>query len=216
MYVEFKDAKALVLSPHTDDLEFNCSGLISRILKAGGKVNSLVFSSCEESVPSQFDKFVLRQECVDAHKSLGIGSLELLDFEVRKFPAFRQKILEVLIRARKKLNPNLVVLPSRTDIHQDHKVICEEGIRAFKHCTILGYDCPWNNLSTDQALAVELSTDDLDRKKMAIQTYSSQQHRMYSTEEFQNIQSRYNGMIRGLEYAELYEIIRMVWCSNNE
>ena len=41
---------------------------------------------------------------------------------------------------------DLVVLPNSTDVHQDHQVINREGIRAFKHSSILGYELVWNNL----------------------------------------------------------------------
>ena len=43
-------------------------------------------------------------------------------------------------------------MPSLNDIHQDHATIAQEGLRAFKGCTILGYELIWNNLLLIQHL----------------------------------------------------------------
>ena len=211
MKINFENNKVLVLSPHTDDLEFNCGGFVSKILSERGSVASVVFSRCEESVPEPYPKNQLENECIAAHKLLRISELEILNFVVRKFSEQRQEILELMIKLRDKYQPDIILVPSSFDMHQDHKVICEEATRAFKHATILGYDCPWNNLETNQRLVVELSEDEVKNKIAAIQCYKSQKFRMYGSDEFQKLQTRYNGLVNGVEYCELYEIITMRW-----
>ena len=37
------------------------------------------------------------------------------------------------------------MIPSESDVHQDHQTIYNESIRAFKFSSILGYEMPWNN-----------------------------------------------------------------------
>ena len=49
------------------------------------------------------------------------------DFEVRTFPAARQEILEILVGINSELEPDLVLMPSLGDIHQDHETIAREG-----------------------------------------------------------------------------------------
>lgn len=211
MRVDFEKIRALVFSPHTDDLEFNCAGLVSRILSSGGSVCSIVLSKCEESVPKPYASDQLQKECIEAHKYLGIHDLKIYDFKVRKFPEQRQEILELMVGLKAQYQPDIVLTPSSFDVHQDHKVVCNEAIRAFKSATILGYDCPWNNLDSNQRLTVELTKDDVTHKISAIQCYKSQQFRMYSSDEFQKLQTRYNGLVNGVEFCELYEIIKMKW-----
>ena len=41
-------------------------------------------------------------------------------------------------------NPFIIFTTSMNDIHQDHKVIYEESIRAFKFENLLSYEIPWN------------------------------------------------------------------------
>ena len=38
-------------------------------------------------------------------------------------------------------------MPALVDLHQDHKTVAEEGLRAFKRTTVLAYEIPWNNLN---------------------------------------------------------------------
>ena len=67
-------------------------------------------------------------------------NLIIYNYEVRKLGYVRQEILEELIRLKKSNSFDLVFIPSLHDIHQDHTTIAQEGLRAFKNTTLLGYD----------------------------------------------------------------------------
>ncbi len=83
---------------------------------------------------------------------------------MREFPKFRQEILDALIRLRKKIQPDMVFTPSRYDTHQDHKTTVEETMRAFKQCTILGYEQPWNNITFNTLAFVPLEGEACHQK----------------------------------------------------
>ena len=72
--------------------------------------------------------------------------LFILDYPVREFTSHRQDILDDMIKIGNRLNPDYVFAPSLNDVHQDHHVIAEEAIRAFKKTTLFAYEVPWNNL----------------------------------------------------------------------
>jgi N-acetylglucosamine malate deacetylase 1 len=137
----------LVLCAHTDD-EFGCAGTISKLAKKSVEINYIAFSSCQDSVPKEFPEDILIGECMDAKKVLGIKKerVKIKDFQVRYFPKNRQEILEELVLINKTIKPDLVFLPSSSDIHQDHTCIHEEGMRAFKYSSILGYELPQNSI----------------------------------------------------------------------
>ena len=99
----------LVLAPHTDDGELGCGGTIARFLQEGANVYYAAFSTAQESVPSGFDKDILKTEVRAATKVLGIPEKQLFvyDFQVRKLNYVRQEILEELIQLRKKINFDL-------------------------------------------------------------------------------------------------------------
>ena len=141
--------RVLVLAPHTDDGEFGCGGTIAKLIAQNAEVFYAAFSVCELSIPSHLPKNILETEVKNATRVLGIKNhnLKIFRYGVRKFEAFRQKILDELIFLRNEIEPDLVFMPSPHDIHQDHSTIVIEGIRAFKQVSILGYELPWNNLT---------------------------------------------------------------------
>lgn len=205
--------KILILAPHTDDGELGCGGTVSKLVNQGKEVFYAAFSLCEESLPEGFPPRTLEAEVKSATKKLGIpeSNLFIFDFKVRYFERDRQEILEELVRLRKLINPDLVFLPSRNDIHQDHETICREGIRAFKHSAIMGYEMPWNNFSFDTSCFVQLTEKDLENKRAALQEYKSQAKRIYTADESVMSMARIRGMQCGFTYAEAFEAIRILF-----
>ena len=172
--LDFKNV--LVLAPHTDDGELGAGGTISRLIENGSKVTYIAFSTAEESVPEGWPKDVLKTEVKAATKKLGILSENLIikDYQVRKLNYSRQQILEDLIEMRKRSKYDLVLIPSLNDIHQDHLTIANEGLRAFKNTTILGYELIWNNLTFNTTCFVALNKIHVKSKSEALQEYKSQ------------------------------------------
>ena len=158
MDFHFPFHKILVLGPHTDDGELGCGGSMARFLEEGSEVHYAAFSSCEQSVPEHLPSNILETEWQNAMTVLGIPERQrhLFHYEVRKFSIARQEILEDLIKFRDELKPDLVLLPSLQDLHQDHSTIAEEGLRAFKGTSMLGYEIPWNNLTLQTTCFVHL------------------------------------------------------------
>lgn len=204
--------RILILGPHTDDGEWGAGASIARWIRQGHDVWYAAFSAAEESVLAEFAPDVLRKEILEASAELGIlrANLRVLQHKVRYFPRDRQEILEEMIRLRREINPTLVVLPSSYDTHQDHKVISEEGFRAFKRSSILGYEIPWNNRKIDLTFFQEVDEEDLVCKVRAIGAYKSQIFRNPNYEEFIRSLAVQRGFQVSCRYAEAYEVIRWV------
>lgn len=200
----------LILAPHTDDGEFGCGGTINKLLCNNNSVTYVAFSSAEESVPPGFDKDILKREVKKATNVLGISedNLLLYNFPVRKFPEHRQSILELMIDLDKTLNPEIIFLPSTYDTHQDHNIVSQEGFRAFKKKSILGYEMPWNNLVFTTSCFSVLSDSDLSTKILSLKEYKSQFGRLYSSEEVIRSIAISRGAQIGVKYAEAFEVIR--------
>src|ERR1044072_7434177 len=139
--------RALVLAPDTDDGEFGCGGTMARLVEEGAEVHYIAFSIATRSLPEGFPPDTLRHVVAAATGELGIAAehLTVHDFDVRTFPDHRQEILELLIEIWNDWTPDCVFMPSLHDVHQDHQTIAQEGLRAFKRTTVLGYEIPWNN-----------------------------------------------------------------------
>jgi len=208
-----KFRKVLVLAPHTDDGEFGCGGTISRLIEEGADVFYVAFSSCEESVPDGFPKDILVKEVKEATKHLGIApdNLRVLDYRVRRFSYQRQEILEDLIQIRRQIDPDLVLIPSLEDVHQDHATIANEAIRAFKNRSIFCYELPWNNFDFSMDCFVGLEEKHIINKTQAIKKYKSQSGiRPYASEDFIKSLASVRGVQINHKYAEVFEIKRIV------
>jgi N-acetylglucosamine malate deacetylase 1 len=201
----------LVLAPHPDDMEFGCGGTINKLVSEGAKVSVLVFSSCEASLPGKFIADDIKNEQIAAGKALGIvpDNIIFYDFPVRRFDSHRQDILEILIQFKRDNNVHQVFTPSRSDMHQDHSVLCVESIRAFKHSSLLGYELPWNNLASNHNYFQKLTQSQMDSKEAAIECFETQQHRSYGSIDMRRL-AQLRGMQVNTKYAESFELIRWV------
>jgi LmbE family N-acetylglucosaminyl deacetylase len=201
----------LILGAHTDD-EFGCSGTIARLIDQGSDVHYAVFSTCEESVPPGWPKDILAHEVRKSAATLGIKASQLYvyDFRVRHFPSFRQDILEEMVRLRARVKPDLVLLPSLDDMHQDHQVVAREGLRAFKFSSVLGYELPMNTITFQHACFVSLTPEHLQRKIDALMHYETQRFRPYVNEEFLRGLAKVRGVQAGVEFAEAFEVQRFI------
>lgn len=205
--------RVLVLAPHTDDAELGCGGSIARMVEEGTSVFVIAFSKAEESVPEGAPKDILEQEFRRAMPRLGIPNenLYVLDYQVRRLNYRRQDVLEDLVRLRREIGPDLVLLPSGNDLHQDHQVVYAEGLRAFKDMSILGYELPWNHVSFSAQAFITLERRHVDAKWNALQAYESQLSlgRPYFAAEFLLGLASVRGTQVKSQYAEAFEVVRV-------
>ena len=204
--------RILVLAPHTDDGEFGCGATINKFLEEGKEVFVAAFSACEQSVLKEFPSDILITEVKEATAVLGIKpeNLLLYQYDVRTFNYHRQNILDDLIKLRERIKPDLVLMPTLTDVHQDHHTIAEEGLRAFKFTSILSYELPWNNLSFNSSSFVIVSEKNVQKKVEALAKYRSQAHRPYANEELVRSICRTRGVQINSRYAEAFEVVRWI------
>lgn len=212
--MKINNRKILVLAPHTDDLEFGCGGTIAKLAEPerNNEIYCAAFSACKISVRKEFPEDILITEIKAASKILGIPqkNLRLFDYNVRTFNYKRQEILDDILKLKNEIQPDLVFIPSLSDLHQDHYTIAQEGFRAFKFSSLLSYELPWNNLSFNTSSFMKLEEKHLALKIEAISEYKSQAHRPYANEEFIRSLARTRGVQINTHYAECFEVIRWI------
>jgi N-acetylglucosamine malate deacetylase 1 len=205
--------RVLVLAPHTDDAELGCGGTMARWSDEGADISVAVFSTAEQSLPAGSDPHRLRNECHRSLDELKIPTENRHVFEhpVREFGYHRQEILEQMVVLARELRPDVVLTPSGADVHQDHAVIHQESLRAFKHLTLMGYEMPWNNITFPTHAFVVLTDAHLRRKWAALSRYESQIEvgRPYFRLETIESIARVRGLQMKTEFAEAFEMIRM-------
>jgi LmbE family N-acetylglucosaminyl deacetylase len=135
------------------------------------------------------------------------------DYPVRRFSDHRQELLEELVLLKRQLQPEVVFVTASADIHQDHQVLHNETVRAFKEITLWGYELPWNTVNFSAQAFVVLNQEHVDLKWAALQAYESQMEmeRPYFNKEFIQGLARVRGVQVRTQYAEVFEVVRVRW-----
>lgn len=207
--------RVLILSPHTDDAELGCGGYITKLISENKTLLWVVFSTAEESLPDNLPPDTLVKEFEAVMKSLNLkkDQYRVYNFKVRQLPDNRQEILEILNNLKNEFHPSLVIGPSLNDYHQDHAVIANEMVRAFKTTSsIISYELPWNHLEFRSQFFVKLDEENMIKKISLLNKYQSQMYikRHYFTEDFIKGLALTRGAQINHKYAEAFDVIRMV------
>jgi len=207
-----KSKNILVLAPHTDDGELGCGASISKYVEEGNNVFYAAFSTAKESLPEGTPDDQLEKEVREATLRLGIPKENLIiyGFTVRKLNYSRQELLEELVKLKRDIAPDLVLMPTPNDLHQDHYTVAMEGLRAFKQNSILAYELPWNNITFNTQAFIRLDKHHIEKKVYALDAYNSQKKRSYLNSEFIFSLAKTRGVQINAEYAEAFEVIRWI------
>ena len=84
-----------------------------------------------------------------------------------------------------------------------------EALRAFRDCTLLGYELPWNNLEIKLNCFVSLEERHVRKKIEALECYGSQKHRPYLDAKFVRSVVRMRGISLAAPYAEGFETLKV-------
>lgn len=194
-------------------MELGCGGTIARWAEEGSAVFTVAFSTAEASLPPGSAPDRLAGECDLALDELGVPreNRTVHGFPVRHFGTHRQELLEHLVRLNREIEPDVVLVPSGADVHQDHGVVHAEALRAFKHLTLLGYEATWNTIAFPAEAFVVLDERHVDRKWAALSRYVSQVElgRSYFTEEYIRSLATVRGVQVKARFAEAFEAIRV-------
>lgn len=195
------------LGAHPDDIELGCGALIAGITDK---------SSITCVTLSDNQKNPLLANLVDEHyssmQSLGILRQQILleSFETRRFPSQRQDILEYLIQINKTINPDVVFVHTRADLHQDHNTVTEEALRAFRGVTLLGYDVIRSSYGFFPNLMIPVTEMDMQAKLSALAKYSTYTDKYYFDPELTRSTLIRNGALCESKFAEGFETLRVI------
>jgi LmbE family N-acetylglucosaminyl deacetylase len=205
--VIFYGRRLLFLGAHPDDIELGCGALLAQV--AGRAEVLCVTLSDNRENPAL-------QNLVDEHRAsmrlLGVPGdrVVLRDFSTRHFPRDRQRILEYLYELNRRERPEIVFAHSRADMHQDHNVVTEEALRAFRGTTVLGFDVIRSSHGFFPHFLVEVSEADVERKVEALAAYRTYADRYYFRPEVTRATLVRNGTLAERPFAEGFDILRIV------
>lgn len=203
----FYGKKLLCLGAHPDDIELGCGAMIANI---AGKAEILAVTlSDNQKNPN------LRNVVSELHQSMGVlgvpaDHVVVASFETRHFPRDRQQILEYLYQINRDHQPDIVLVHTRADIHQDHAVVTEEALRAFRGTTVLGFDVLRSSYGFFPHFLVEVTAADVERKVEALAQYKTYSGKYYFAPDVIRSTLIRHGALVERPYAEGFDILRII------
>ena len=136
---------------------------------------------------------------------IGLGS-----YETRRFPDFRQELLQEMLELRRIHQPEIVFTNTPKDIHQDHQTLTEEATRAFRGTTVLGYDVLRSSYGFFPHFLAEVSEQAVETKIAALAEYKTYANRYYFEPNIMRATAIRHGALAERPFAEGFDIIRIV------
>jgi LmbE family N-acetylglucosaminyl deacetylase len=203
----FFGKRALFLGAHPDDIELGCGALIHHIT-----------SICEVYCVTLSDnqKNPALKNVVDEHDRsmsiLGVAKKNTIfgNFTTRIFPNARQDILEYFLKLRGEIQPDVIFVHSRQDVHQDHNTMTDESLRAFRGITVLGFDVVRSSYGFFPHFLVEVTEEDVTAKIEALSQYKTYRDKYYFNSELTRSISIRHGALAEIPFAEGFDILRIV------
>tara|TARA_Y100000389_G_scaffold168042_1_gene173523 strand:+ start:25861 stop:26535 length:675 start_codon:yes stop_codon:yes gene_type:complete len=220
--------KVLILSPHADDEILGCGGFISKFSKKNYQINVLILTNANKGAPEIYsleEIKTIRNEAKAANHLIGTKKLffeNLPGLNLNSYPLY--KITMIIDKYITDINPEIVLMPSINDIHDDHKIIfkaAKVSMRMNKKMNlkkILSYEVlsetEWNEdeKSFNPNYYVSLNKSDIINKVKSFLKYRSQVKKFphpRSKEAIMNL-SRVRGSQVFTEYAEAFKVEKIL------
>ena len=220
--------KILILSPHADDEILGCGGFISKYSKQDYHINVLILTNANKGAPEIYSPKQIKQirnEAIIANNLIGTKKLffeNLPALNLSNYPIY--KISNIINKYILDIDPEIVLIPSVNDIHDDHKIIfkaAKVSMRPNKESNlkkILSYEIlsetEWNEdeNSFNPNYFVSLDKSEINMKVKAFLKYKSQVKKFphpRSKEAIINL-SKVRGSQVFMRYAEAFKVERIL------
>ncbi|MEV0803786.1 MULTISPECIES: PIG-L family deacetylase [unclassified Kribbella] len=197
----------VALGAHPDDIEIGCGGTLLKLAESVPELTAefvIATGSALRLEEARRAAELFLPEC-----EVTVTSAELPDGRLPSYWNETKELLEATARAAQtgsSRRPDLVLAPSRTDAHQDHRLIAELAPTVWRDQLVLHYEIPkWDGDISRPWLYVELTEEQL-RDKIALlrKAYPSQvPHDWFDEEVFAGL-ARLRGMECRARYAEAF------------
>jgi N-acetylglucosamine malate deacetylase 1 len=205
--MNFYGKRVLFIGAHPDDIELGAGALLHQILPYSNVLCVTISNNQRNSL--------LTNVVNELHKSmavLGVSKDKVIvgSFETREFSTVRQEILDFLIKQHREFRPDTVFVHSRADIHQDHNVVTDEALRAFRGTTVLGFEIVRSSYGFFPHCLIEVSEEDVNKKIEALSQYGTYSTKYYFDPAVLRATMIRNGALAERSFAEGFDVLRIV------
>jgi len=203
----FYAKRVLFIGAQPDDIDLGCGALIAHIVNQSEVMCVTLSDNQKNPLLTHLPEEHYRSMAV-----LGVPEKNVVlgQFETRRFPEFRQEILEYMIQLNKSFGPEIVFVHTKADIHQDHGTITEEALRAYRGTTVLGYDVLRSSYGFFPNFLVEVTERDVECKVSALAEYKTYASKYYFDPAITRSTMIRHGALAERPFAEGFDILRIV------
>jgi LmbE family N-acetylglucosaminyl deacetylase len=196
-----RQSHLVALGAHPDDIEIGCGGTLLRLAETvPGLTAEFVIAT---GTPLRLEEARRSAELFLPGCEVKVTSAELPD---GRLPTYWQDVKELLEATARGRRPTVVLAPSRTDAHQDHRTVAELATTVWRDDLVLNYEIPkWDGDFSRPWLYVDLTEEQLHEKVTRLRkAFPSQvEHDWFDEEVFAGL-ARLRGMECRARYAEAF------------
>ncbi len=219
--------KVLAVAVHPDDETLGCGGALLKHKNNGDDIYWLIITSIDVENGWEKDKVESRRREIDSvSKMYGFCVTHSLNFPTTRLDTIPMKdLISEISKIIQKVEPDMIYIPNRSDIHTDHQV----AFKAIMSCTkvfrnsfirkILMYECLSEtefspSLPTDSFIPnvfIDI-TGFLEEKIKIMNQYRSETGAFPFPRSVENIRAlaTYRGATAGVEAAEAFVLLKEV------
>jgi N-acetylglucosamine malate deacetylase 1 len=125
--------KVLIIAPHPDDEVLGCGGTMAKYSARGDEVYLCIVTKAY--TPDWSEEFIKNRpkEVKESGAILGVKKIYFLDLPTVKLDTIPQKELNgALAGVINEIAPDVVYIPSKGDLHKDHRLVFESALVAAR------------------------------------------------------------------------------------
>lgn len=216
-------SSVIVIAPHPDDETLGVGGTILRHKANGDKVYCIFVTNIDVVHGYPKDRVMQRQDEIDkVAKMYGFDKIYKLNFKPATLT--QNDVSSIIMQVSsifKEIQPNIVYLPYKFDVHSDHRIVfdaiypCTKSFRYPFIKKILMYETvSETEFSSDGAFSPNYFvniTDYIDKKIEIMKVYTSEVQEFGMPRSIENIRAL--AIFRGggnAKYAEAFHIIKEI------
>jgi LmbE family N-acetylglucosaminyl deacetylase len=211
-------ARVLSFSPHPDDTELGVGATLSkyrdwvaaRVVVLSDRRATRNEERNEEDQAKAIEALGVPRDAVRFVDELGLG-VERLKVQFFGTEENRDLIRRAVTAVVAEWRPDFIFIPALRETFQDHSALAEEVVRIARgRYMILGYEVPKHNRYFQPTVYVEVGSDDVEAKIVAVNAYSEFTTRYYFEPEGIRALARSRALQAGyIGFAEAFELYHL-------
>lgn len=215
----------LIVSPHPDDETLGAGGTLLKYKNENKNIYWLNITNIKSEYGYNKEKVEKRQKeikkVIDMYKFNGVFDLGLCPTNLENYSS--SEVIQEISNIIKKVEPSIIILPNRSDVHSDHKIVfdwCYSCTKIFRYPYIKKIITMEVLSETDFALNdngflpnyfIDI-TEFFDEKIKILNIYESELNKHPFPRSVDGLESlaKIRGIAAGTRYAEAFKIIKMI------